>query len=101
MAEAEKVACPVCDQPLAYRERLTDHLGLDHGNRQVGYTVLETAPIFQLFISKRGTIFQKSSHAEKCFIPMGGSNVATVSSWELMHLHQPIYKLSGGPVVGS
>ena len=101
MAEAERVACPVCDHPLAYRERLSDHLKVGHADRQVGYTALEAAPTFQLFISKMGKIFQKVSTVEKCFIQMGESSVATTSSWELMHLHQPIYKLSGGPVVGS
>ena len=93
MAETPVVCCPICTKPLAYENRMQQHLLHEHGNKQMSYDLLEDAPLNFIIMNRWGRIYQKDNNTEQCWISPG--SVAKFSTWQLIHGEQPLFRVVG------
>ena len=93
MAELWKYCCPICAENLHFADRLQQHLKEEHGNKQLGYALLEAAPVNFLVVNKTGAVFQKTNRDELCWMSIISNE--GYSTWQLMRHNAPIFRVVG------
>lgn len=94
MADKLVFCCPICSTPLAYRDRVPQHLRNEHGDKQVGYTQLELAAVNTIVVTNQGEALQKFNNVENCWLTTKPWP-ATMSTWQLVHDGAPVYRVVG------
>ena len=85
--------CPICSTPLAYQDRVPQHLRNEHGDKQVGYTQLDLAAVKTIVVTNQGEALQKFNNMENYWRTTTGP--ATMSTWQLVRVGAPVYRVVG------
>ena len=95
MADKPIFCCPICSTPLAYRERVPQHLRSQHGDKKVDYTQLELAAVNTIVVTNQGEAHQKFNDKENCWLTT--TRQGTMSTWQLVRAGAPVYRVVGEP----
>ena len=93
MPETPVICCPICTAPMAYADRISQHLRKEHGKKQMSYALLESASTNFLIVNKWGRVYQKTGNTEHCWMAPG--SVDRFSTWQLLHGEQPLFCVVG------
>ena len=93
MADKPIFCCPICSTPLAYRDRVPQHLRNEHGDKQVDYAQLELAAVNTIVVTNQGEALQKFNDSESCWLTTIGPE--TMSTWQLVRAGAPVYRVVG------
>ena len=95
MADKPVFCCPICSTPLAYQDRVPQHLRNEHGDKQVGYTQLELAAVNTIVVTNQGEALQKFNNVENCWLITTTTGPANMSTWQLVRVGTPVYRVVG------